>query len=291
MTDMNYHMLRVSLNRFGKSPTELEPTQVNEIRSQALREFRIEQMILNSDEGRDVHVPESVVTETMERISARYTDREAFLQDLDDNGLDEARFKDAITMELHATAVLDKVGSRSVDVSEIDCMIYFYMHKEKFEQPETRDLRHILITINEDFAENKADAAYARLEAIRQRVKQKTKRFAEQALKHSECPTAMNGGLLGKLPRGQLFPALEEVAFKLKAGQVSEIVQSPLGYHILYCEAAHDAGPVSFREAEPKIREHLKKRRIRMCQKVWLEELKRKHSTQEGDVNHDDDKQ
>ena len=166
MTDMNYHMLRVSLNRFGKSPTELEPTQVNEIRSQALREFRIEQMILNSDEGRDVHVPESVVTETMERISARYTDREAFLQDLDDNGLDEARFKDAITMELHATAVLDKVGSRSVDVSEIDCMIYFYMHKEKFEQPETRDLRHILITINEDFAADCQTSQTLNLHAI-----------------------------------------------------------------------------------------------------------------------------
>jgi len=63
MTDMNYHILRVSLNKFGKSPTELEPTQVNEIRSQALREFRIEQLIVNSDEGRDVHVPDSVVQE------------------------------------------------------------------------------------------------------------------------------------------------------------------------------------------------------------------------------------
>lgn len=290
MTDMNYHILRVSLNRFGKSPAELDDAQINEIRSQALREFRIEQLVLNSDEGRDVHVPESVVSEALVRITARYSDRETFLQDLDDNGLDETRFHDAIAMELHATAVLDKIGSRSVDVSEIDCMIYFYMHKQKFEQPETRELRHILITINEDFPENKADAAHERLAAIRQRVKQKPKRFAEQAMKHSECPTAMQGGLLGKLPRGQLFPALEEIAFKLKAGEVSEIVQSPLGYHILYCEAAHDAGPVGFREAEPKIREHLKKRRVRMCQKVWLEELKRKHSTQEGDVNNDDDK-
>lgn len=291
MTDMNYHILRVSLNRFGKSPAELDETQINEIRSQALREFRLEQLILNSDEGRDVHVPESVVAEAMERITTRYSDHEAFLQDLDDNGLDETRFHDAIAMELHATAVLDKVGSRSVDVSEIDCMIYFYMHKQKFDQPETRELRHILITINEDFPENKADAAYARLEAIRHRVKQKPKRFAEQAMKHSECPTALQGGLLGKLPRGQLFPALEEIAFKLKAGEVSEVLQSPLGYHVLYCEAVHNAGTVTFREAEPKIREHLKKRRIRMCQKVWLEELKRKHLTQEKDANNDDDKQ
>ena len=66
MTDMNYHILRVSLNRFGKSPTELDTQQINEIRSQALREFRIEQLILNSDEGRDVHVPNSVVAEALD---------------------------------------------------------------------------------------------------------------------------------------------------------------------------------------------------------------------------------
>lgn len=289
MTDMNYHILRVSLNRFGKSPTALDESQINEIRSQALREFKVEQMILGSKEGRDVHVPDSVIDEALQRISSRYTDRETYLQDLDDNGLNEKRFREAIAKELHATAVLDKVGSRHVEVSEIDCMIYFYMHKDKFTQPETRVLRHILITINEDFDENKAQNAYARLVKIRERIKQKPKRFAEQAMKHSECPTALQGGLLGKLPRGQLFPALEESAFALKPGQLSEVVQSPLGYHLLYCDEAHMAGPVSFQEAEPKIREHLTKRRVRMCQKVWLSELNQQHATQERDKDHDND--
>lgn len=289
MTDMNYHILRVSLNRFGKSPTELEPIQVNEIRSQALREFRIEQLIVSSSDGCDVHVPESVVEEALDRIAARYSDRDVFLQDLDDNGLDENRFREAIAKELHAMAVLDKVGSRSIEVSEIDCMIYFYMHKQKFEQPETRELRHILITINEEFPENREEAAYARLSSVRQRLRQKPKRFAEQAMKHSECPSALQGGYLGNLPRGQLFPVLDEVAFTLKAGGISEIVQSPLGYHLLYCEAVHSAAAVNFREAEPKIREHLKKRRIRMCQKVWLSELTQKLETQERSKDHDDD--
>lgn len=286
---MNYHILRVSLNRFGKSPTELEPMQVNEIRGQALREFRIEQLIVSSDEGRDVFVPDSVVNEALERISARYTDRETFLQDLDENGLDESRFRQAIAKELHATSVLDKVGSRSVDVSEVDCMIYFYMHKHKFVQPETRELRHILITINDSFAENVEEAAYARLKSIRQRVKQKPRRFSEQAMKYSECPTALQGGSLGRLPRGQLFPALDDAAFSLKVGGISEIVKSPLGFHLLYCEDIHNAGVVKFSDAMPKIREYLKKRRIRICQKVWLNELIKQNETQERGDNNDDD--
>lgn len=287
MTDMNYHLLRVSLNRFGKTPTELDSSQINEIRSQALREFRVEQLILNSEEGRDVHVPVSVVTDAVQRIEARYPDKLAFLQDLDENGLDEKNFTEAIAKELHATAVMDKVGSRSVEVSEIDCMIYFYMHKDKFDQPETREIRHILVTINDEFAENRQDAAFARISEIQQRVNHKPKRFAEQALKHSECPSALQGGYLGKLPRGQLFPTLDEAAFTMKAGQVSAVLQSPLGYHVLYCESVRNAGPLTFREAEAKIREHLKKKRIRMCQKVWLTQLQQKSATQEGDKHNE----
>lgn len=281
MAEIHYHILRASLNRFGKSPTELDEEQISEIRNQAIREFRIEQLILNSEEGRDVHVPDSVVDEAMQRIVTRYPDRESFLQDLDDNRMDETGFRDAIARELHATAVLDKVGSRSSRINDVDCMIYFYMHPGKFQQPETREICHILVTVNEEFPENSQAVAHARITDILKRVKNRPKRFTEQAIKHSECPTALNGGYLGKLPRGQLYPELEEVAFRLKAGEVSDIIQSPLGFHILYCQAAHAAGPVSFREAEPKIREHLTRRRARMCQKVWLSDLKEQYATQE----------
>ncbi len=162
-------------------------------------------------------------------------------------------------------------------------MLFYYMHKDKFSQPETRTARHILITINDEFAENARDAVLEKMAAIRKRVTAKPKRFAEQAMKHSECPTAMNGGLLGKLPKGQLYPELDAVLFNMNDGGISDVVESELGLHILYCEQIHPAGPVSFKEAEPRIREKLTKRRMRMCQKSWLSELKEKANQGEND--------
>ncbi|MBK7954464.1 MAG: peptidylprolyl isomerase [Candidatus Accumulibacter sp.] len=66
-------------------------------------------------------------------------------------------------------------------------------------------LRHILVTIHEQLADNQRQPARDRIEAIRSRLLKEPQRFAEQALKHSECPTAINGGLLGSVPRGQLY--------------------------------------------------------------------------------------
>ncbi len=186
------------------------------------------------------------------------------------NGIDVAGLRAALHRELKVEAVLERVGSRAATVGDVDITIYYHMHKHRFHKPETRTARHILITINPDFPENRRAAALARIETIAQRVRRKPKRFAEQAQKYSECPTAMQGGLLGQLPRGQLYPELDMALFSLSPGRVSETIESSLGFHLLLCEAVHPAGPISLKEARPRIREILKKRGRRMCQRSWL---------------------
>lgn len=281
--DMNYHVLRAAINLFGKGPAELEPAQLARVRSQAIKECELEQLVLDSSEARDVHITESMLRDSVRRIENGYPDKETYLNDLDDNGLNEALFKQAIRRELKVNTVLDRISARHARVSELDCMLFYYMHKDRFSQPETRTARHILITINDDYAENKREAVIERIGSIRKRLLNKPKRFSEQAMKHSECPTAMNGGLLGKVPQGQLYAELDEALFNLKEGGISEAVESELGLHILYCEKIHPAGPVSFKEAEARIREKLTKRRMRMCQKSWLAGLKDKATRGEND--------
>jgi len=275
-TDIKYHVLRAAINRFGKAPRELEPEQLDQVRYQAMKECELEQLVLDSVEARDVHIPDSVLRDAVKQVEHKYPDKETYISDLADNGLSEGLFQQSIERELRVNTVLDRVSARAARVSELDCMLFYYMHKDKFNQPERRSARHILITLNDDYAENTRESVLERMAAIRKRVRTKSKRFAEQAMKHSECPTAMHGGLLGKIPRGQLYAALDEKLFGMKSGEISEVIESELGFHILYCEQIHPAGPVPFKEAEPRIREKLTKRRMRMCQKSWLSELKEK---------------
>jgi len=286
-TDIKYHVLRAAINLFGKAPAELEPAQLDTVRSQAAKECELEQMVLDSSEARDVHIPESVLRDAVKQVVSSYPDKETYLTDLAGNDMSEALFQQSVGRELKVNTVLDRISSRHAKITEMDCMLFYYMHKDKFSQPETRTARHILITVNDDYTENNREAVLDKMAAIGKRVSAKPKRFAEQAMKHSECPMAMQGGLLGKIPKGQLYPNLDERLFSMQSGEVSEPIESELGFHILYCEQIHPAGPVAFKEAEPRIREKLTKRRMRMCQKSWLAELK--EQTRQGD--NDDDRQ
>jgi parvulin-like peptidyl-prolyl isomerase len=88
----------------------------------------------------------------------------------------------------------------------------------------------------------------------------------------------MNGGLLGTLKHGQLFAELEPVAFALPLGELSGIVESPLGFHILYCVAIEDGGVLPLATVRDKIRTHLMDSRRRSMQKNWIAGLFRSSS-------------
>jgi nitrogen fixation protein NifM len=271
--DILYLLLRTSLAQYEKSPKQLSATQLSTLKRQVTKEFEIQNLILSSQEARDIYIPESVVEASVDEVKKRYSDYEEFLTDIETNGMSERGFFAALARELKVEAVLDRVSSKAVSINDMDIMIYYHLHYERFKLQETRTVRHILITINQDYEENHKQNAFQRLAQIRARLIKKTKRFGEQALKHSECPTAMNGGLLGRIRQGELYPELDSALFSMKEGAISDIVESELGFHILFCEKIHSAGATTLKEARPKIKKLLEDRARRMCQKAWLNQL------------------
>ena len=270
----NYHVLRVANSRFGKMPMDLSSIEMAQVKAQAQREYDLEATVLATPEAAKVIVADVVIEAALDRVKAQYEVYDDFIADLERNDLDLDLYRASLHRELRVDSVLEHVGSRMADISDVDVMIYYYMHKEKLYHPETRTAHHILITINDDYAENRREQSFQRLEKILERVRNKPKRFEEQALKHSECPTAMQGGLLGKVVKGKLYPQLEEELFKLKQGEISNVIETELGLHILYCKEIRPEGHLTLKEAAPAIKEKLTKRRRRMCQRSWLTELK-----------------
>lgn len=271
--DISYLLLRTALAQYEKSPKQLSETELSAVKRQVAKEYEIQNLILSSNEARDIYIPDSVIEKSVNEVKSRYPDTDEFLSDIESNGMSESGFRAALAREQKVEAVLDRVSSKAVSISDMDIMIYYHMHYERFKLPETRTARHILITINPDFEENQKQNAYQRLAKVRDRLLKKTKRFGEQALKHSECPTAMNGGLLGRVRQGELYPELDAALFSMKQGAVSDVIETEMGFHILFCEEIHSAGTATLKEARPKIQQMLEDRARRMCQKAWLNQL------------------
>ena len=269
----SYLVLKLSQALFQKAPGLLAPKERQRVEQVASRQLEIEQRILATPEAAQIHVPEASLNAAVAEIRGRYATRAEYLADLDNAGLDESTLRVAIARDLRFEAVLERVASREAKVSDLDAEIFYFIHREKFRRPESRTLRHILVTINDDLPGSDRVSAWRHIEALQTQLKNTPDRFADLALKHSECPTAMQGGLLGTLRRGQLYPELEPVAFALRLGELSEIVESPMGFHLLYCVAIEDESFVPFSVVREKIRAHLSARRQKAAQRQWIASL------------------
>lgn len=268
-----YLALKAAQKLYGKAPAALQPDESGRVQGMARKQHQLETLVLATPEARDAMVPPSTVEAAMQEIRGRYPNEDDFASDLAQNGLDEAGFAAALEREMKVEAILEKVGTRAESVSDMDVELYYRYHPEQFRRPETRLARHILVTINERMAENTRKAAHKRITEIAARLAKEPQRFEEQALKHSECPTALEGGKLGDLPRGKLFPELDKALFELKAGEVSGVLESELGFHVLRCDAITEAGVLGYDQAKPHIRKLLEQKRKRACQQAWVKGL------------------
>ena len=268
-----YLELKTAQNLFGKAPAELPEEQLGKVRHLADRQDGLEGRVLRTPEARDAMVPEASLQAALDEIRKRYPEEAEFHADLARNGLDQVGYLQALERELKVEAILEKVGARAPRVSEIDVELYYQFHPDQFRRPETRRARHILVTLNPELPDNTAAAALVRVEAIATRLAKDPKRFQEQALKHSECPTTLQGGLLGDVPRGQLYAELDVALFALRAGEISGMLESPLGYHLLLCETIQAERVLSLEQARAPIRGMLEQRRKRVCQQAWMKQI------------------
>lgn len=268
-----YAALQVAIGKFGTPLNQLDEIQRREAESLALKQFELQRMILSSDKASGVVISSNDVERAINSVISRYPNEGAFLGELEANDLSETSFREAVARELRVEAVMDRVALESRVLDDTDAKIYYYMHPEKFYSEELREASHILITINPDFPENTKQAALSRLTQLHNKLGKKLERFAELATKNSECPTAMEGGTLGTVKRGVLFPTVEKALFDLPEGGLSSIVESPMGYHLILCRKIHREGLVPIQKVLPTIVEKLNERSRKNYQRAWLRKL------------------
>ncbi|MGV6817758.1 MAG: nitrogen fixation protein NifM [Thiotrichales bacterium] len=269
----NYHLLRSALETYKKNTASLAPAEQRVVAEKAKKTFDLESLVIASPEASDILIAQSQINASFDEIASRYESEEAFIQDLDDNGLNEEGLKYALHRELIFDATLQRVASNSPEVSDIDVHLFYEMNHDRFEEPEQRTVSHILITINEDYAENRREAALDRIEEIRNKLGTRHNRFADFAKRNSECPTAMDGGKMGVVKRGQLYAELDAALFSMEENQISDVIESELGFHLLLCEKIKPGKRIPLTRVADRIRDTLIARRQRNCQKAWIASL------------------
>ncbi len=125
--------------------------------------------------------------------------------------------------------------SDKVDISQEESKAYYDENVDDFVIQEQVRARHILIKVPPDADNERVEEIREKAEQIRAQAK-KGEDFASLAEKHSEGPTAEKGGDLGFFPRGRMVKEFEDAAFSLKQGEISPIVRTQFGFHIIKVE-------------------------------------------------------
>jgi peptidyl-prolyl cis-trans isomerase C len=268
-----YTLLRASLALFKKPPAELGDEERRRAERQARSEYEIENRVLHSAEAVGVIISAKELELAYAEIRGRFDSDDAFQTALAANQLNQDALKTALARQCKVNAVLERVAARSPKVNEVEVGIFYHLHSEKFRLPEQRVASHILISINSDYPENTREQARQRIDEIAGTLQRKPYKFPELALKYSECPTALNGGELGTIVRGKLYPELDAALFALKENEISAVVETEIGFHLIQCLKIIRAETLSLKKATPKIKELIQERYRRNCQRTWLASL------------------
>jgi peptidyl-prolyl cis-trans isomerase SurA len=190
-------------------------------------------------------------------------------------GIDPTEFKQNIKNRSLTQHVLEReVYSRiQMAISNDEVTKYYEAHKQDFDRPEEVRIREILIS-----TEGKDAAALPALEKKAQEALQKAKsgeKFDELAVKYSDGPTAKDGGDLGFFRRGKMIQEIDDVAFKLRRGQVSDIIKTKYGLVIIKVEEKHEAGIQKIEVVDNEIRERLFESKAQKATQEYMVKLRK----------------
>lgn len=179
----------------------------------------------------------------------------------DDVAFDLENARDTAMFNLYVSKVI------AADViPESDLRAYYDANQREFQQPESRKARHIVATPFPQPVWNTAnddartpEEARKKLEGLRSQLTGDVTQFSDLATKFSEDMSARSGGDLGWVARGTMDDAFDEALFALAPGEVSDVIQTDFGLHIVLCEQARPAGVRPFEEVKEEIARKLAK--------------------------------
>lgn len=172
-----------------------------------------------------------------------------------------ANNKDA-QQQIAMQSFLAKDVYKNTDVTEADAAKFYKENPAMFESPadpaDAMRASHILIMVDAKADAKTKKAAKDKAEAILIELKANPALFEAKAKSESQCPSGANGGSLGSFQKGQMVPEFEKAVLTLKDGQISEIVETQYGYHIVRRDPLQKKSIVPYEQVKTQLIASLK---------------------------------
>ncbi len=242
------------------------PASQDSMKSRSFNLLLLDQMVdrkLFVQEARAVGttLPDSVIDRVMDQFVGQFGGPERTDQELAKVGFTRADVRASIQRDLLIRAYVQQNLEPTVSVNEADVHAYFDQNPTMFAGRDSVRVRHIILLVNKSDTDDRKQERRAFLEKLRQRIL-KGEEFARVAQKYSEDGSSTRGGDLGYFARGSMVPEFEDAAFALKRGQMSDIIETRFGYHLIKCVDTKKAAPANYDASKAEIEAMLKNKAL-----------------------------
>jgi peptidyl-prolyl cis-trans isomerase C len=265
-------MVKTLEARAGQS---IPPDRRDQILRDSLDQLIVYTMLSQESKSRGIKVEDSEIDAKMQQVRSQFPTQDAYEKALKDRGMTADGLRKDARVDISVTKLMDAEVASVPGPSDADAKDFYTKNPERFKRDEMVHAAHILIRVDE-----KADpAAKAKAKATIEQVLKKAKAgedFGKLAQQYSQDGSAAQGGDLGDFPRGQMVPEFSDAAFALKPGEISGIVTTKFGYHIIKLIEKKPGGVVSFEEASTQIKQFLENQKKQEHADAFIAGLKKK---------------
>jgi len=255
----------------GRTITE---DQEDQFRQSVLENLIGRELLYQDSIAKKYKMDDKVLSEAMEQLKSRFEKDPNFKTNLEQEGLTqvelEAKLKQGLIIQNYITSLF----AEKTIPNEQEAKDFYQQNLRYFAQPEQIKASHILKKVEPSASKDDIDKARKEIEAIRKEALKGTD-FSTLATKYSDGPSKSQGGDLGYFGRGRMVKPFDDAAFSMKVGEISEVVQTQFGFHIIKVTDRKEAGNVPYETARTRILDYLRQQNLARELGSYVEELKK----------------
>lgn len=247
----------------------------DEILRGAIDQLVVYTLLSQESQKRGIKIDDAEIEAKMAQLKGQFPTQDAFDKALKERGMTLDTLRKDARVDLSVTKLIETETAALPGPSDLEAKDFYGKNPERFKQEESVRASHILVRVDEKADPATRKKARAEIDSVLKRVKGGGD-FAKLAQEHSQDGSAAQGGDLNYFGKGQMVPAFDKVAFELKPGQVSDVVTTQFGYHIIKVVDRKPGRTVPFEESSQQIKQFLTEQKKQQHQEAFIEGLKKK---------------
>jgi peptidyl-prolyl cis-trans isomerase C len=218
---------------------------------------------------------DSQIEAKMSQGKKRFKSEQEFEKAIKEMNITPAELKEYTRRDVLISNFIQSTIVSKIKVSEDEIKKFYDQNIDKFKKDETVKASHILIGIDSKSTDADKKKAREKAEKLRKEIAGGAD-FNELAKGNSTCPSSQQGGDLGYFGKGQMVPEFEKAAFSMKKGDVSDVVETKFGFHIIKVTDKKSAETIELKDAKPRLEDFLKGQKVNAAVNEYLADARKK---------------